>query len=96
MADPYNYRADYRTQDGWHNIAFDRFTLKDGRVLTTMDDAGAEYVRRSLNESFNIGGANFHASEAAGFVLHVSRVRVYDQRTGALVGTAEAPMFEVV
>lgn len=55
----------------------------------------SEY-RRALNTSFAPGGVNAHVSEAAGHVVHVGRVRAVEQKTGRVVASTVAPMFEVV
>ena len=56
----------------------------------------AERYRVSLNESFKLGGVNDHISKGYGFLVHTSEVRVVRNRTGEVVASAKAPMFEVV
>lgn len=57
-------------------------------------DAKAEDFRKTLNKSFDIGGCNYHVSEAAGVVVHVIEVKVVRQSPREIVAVAKAPMFE--
>lgn len=56
----------------------------------------AEEWRKAMNASFQKGGANYHLTEALGFIEHVSHVRVVHQATGRLVAEATMPTFEVM
>ncbi|QIG65880.1 hypothetical protein phiOC_p215 [Ochrobactrum phage vB_OspM_OC] len=56
----------------------------------------AEEIRHDYNVSYNIGGVNYHVSEAVGFIVHVNKIDIYDTRTKKVVATAKAPMFEVI
>lgn len=79
------YRVEYRDQSGWHSQCW------SGRV----SDKHAEDWRVAMNKSFQPGGNNAHISEAVGYVLHVSRVLIKNQRSGQTVARAVMPMFEV-
>ena len=80
------YRAQYRDQRGWQDISY--------RHKAT--DADAEKFRQGLNKSFQPGGVNYHLSEAAGYILHASKVEVLrNVKHAYVVATASAPMFEV-
>ena len=56
----------------------------------------AERYRDSLNKSFKIGGVNEHISRSAGILVHVSELRIIHNKTGEVVASAKAPLFEVV
>lgn len=90
------YVARYRTQEGWSEIVWNvrASTNITGHGMPT--EANAEKMRASLNRSFNVGGVNEHVSRSAGFILHVSEVRVcLNLPNRPVVAVAKAPLFEV-
>lgn len=85
------YYARYRDQSGWKDIAWDG--KRNGRA--TIENA--EKYRQSLNRSFNIGGVNFHASQACGYIIHVSELQVVrNDRSSRIVAQAVMNDFEVI
>jgi hypothetical protein len=90
------YRVEYRdnTMTRWttppHWLTYD--SKRHGRP----SNAKAEAIRVSLNASFGPDGVNFHVSQAAGVVIHVTKLWIVRQADGEVVGAATAPMFEVV
>jgi hypothetical protein len=89
------FRVEYRDQKGWHDQAW---SDPLGRTQLRKDptDAQAEEWRKTMNRSFDLGGTNYHVSQATGILLHISEVRIIRQKTGKVVATAKMPMFEVV
>lgn len=83
------YRVDYRDQGGWHSVCWD--TKRNGRPT----DANLEQWRRKMNTSFNHGGVNHHVSKACGYLVHISKAALVNQRNGEPVAMVSAPMFEV-
>ena len=81
------YYCRIKDQDGWTDLSW------TGRAT----DKRAEDKRIALNKSFDRGGCNFHVSEAAGYIVHVSKlIVVRNDGSGQVVAKADAPMFEVV
>lgn len=90
------YRVEYRDQSGWHKQGY---ADRNGKCVLRKapTDADAEEFRKAMNRSFNIGGSNYHVSEAAGKILHVSEVVIRkNDMDGRMVAHAKMPMFEVV
>lgn len=58
--------------------------------------ARLEEFRQSMNRSFNKGGANFHVSQADGFIYHISKATLIRQSDDKVICEAVAPLFEVV
>lgn len=90
------YRAAYMDQTGiWRSVSWN----VRGRANVTghgkPNAANAEKLRKAMNKSFDVGGVNFHASKAAGFIIHINKLRVIDQFSGEIVVEVSAPMFEV-
>lgn len=56
----------------------------------------AERYRRTMNESFQPNGHNWHISQQMGVVAHLSKVTIVRQRDGKVMAEANAPAFEVV
>lgn len=52
-----------------------------------------EAYRQRFNASLKPGGANAHLGETAHLLCNLE---VYDQRTGEVVATHRAPMFETI
>ena len=83
--------VDYQDQLGLHRAAWN--TKTSGKPT----DTNLEAWRVAMNRSLTLGGCNEHVSKAAGFILHVSKATIRNQKTGKLnVATARAPMFEVL
>jgi len=82
------YYRDNTNPTKWNDISWSR----KGQV----NDVAAEDFRKMLNKSFDVGGCNYHASEACGKIIHVLEVKVVRQKTSQVEGRAKAPMFEVV
>jgi hypothetical protein len=89
------YRVEYR-DNTMNRLGTDRILSYDAKRYGKPTDAKAEDLRRALNKSFNVGGVNWHVSEAAGVVVSVNRLRIINQRSGQVVAESNAPMFEVV
>jgi hypothetical protein len=89
------YRAEYRDQAGWHVIAWNVRGGVNSTANGAPTDKNAEIMRRNLNASFEQNGCNYHASVAAGYLIHVSQVRLIHQATGQQVANIAAPMFEI-
>jgi hypothetical protein len=73
----------------WKSMIWDK---RDGRPT----EENLEKWRRDYNRSFNPGGSNWHVSEAVGHVIHISKARIVRQKSGQVVATVRASMFEVV
>lgn len=83
--------VDYQDQLGLHRAAWS--TKTSGRPT----DTNLEAWRVAMNKSMNPGGCNEHVSKEVGFILHVSKASIHNQKTGRLhVADAKAPMFEVL
>lgn len=88
--------VEYRDQRGWHTQAWTNAQGKT-QVRKAPTDEEAEEWRKTMNKSFQREGSNFHVSEAAGIILHVSHVVVKQNVPGGrTVASATMPMFEVV
>lgn len=91
------YRAEYRDQTGkWKWIIWNVRGCNGWTGNGQPSKYNAERLRKSMNESFNVGGVNYAASEAAGYIIHINRLRVVNQSTGKIVAEAVMPMFEVM
>lgn len=83
--------VDYQDQLGLHKAIWN---VKDSGKPT---DANLEAWRVLMNQSMLPGGCNEHVSKSVGFIPHVSKATIRNQKTGKLnVATAKAPMFEVL
>ena len=86
------YRVEYRSNScDRRNPDGRRSMCWSGRAT----QARLEQWRRDYNQSFNLGGVNFHISEAQGFVEHISSARIVRQSTGEVVAETTMPAFEV-
>jgi hypothetical protein len=59
-------------------------------------DANLEKWIVSYNESFKVGGINHDVSIMKGVIVHAHRADIYNQKTGTIVATWKAPMFEEI
>jgi len=85
------FRAEVKGS-GWN---FDMFGW-DCKINGRPSQMTVDHYRRSLNESFQPGGVNFHVSDSRGVIAHISTVRVIRQSTGEVVAESNAPLFEVI
>lgn len=89
------FRVEYY-DNTMHPLATPRTLMYDYKRHGKPTAARAEDMRQMLNKSFAPGGVNFHASQAAGVVIHVTRLKIVRQSCTTVVAEARAPMFEVV
>lgn len=94
------YRVEYTTQQHgaawWSSMIWH---VKSGVNRTGYGmptDANVEKWRVAMNRSFQPGGSNAHLADARGYVPHINKVRVIEQKSGRVVATAKMPMFEAV
>jgi len=80
------YRVEYIDQNGKQ-----RATWKGHATNKRL-----EHWRQHMNESFKLGNVNDHVSKSLGFMPHISRAVIINQKTQSIVVKVIAPMFEVI
>lgn len=80
----------YQDQLGSHKVVWNTKTA--GKPT----EANLEKWRKAMNESMKIGGVNEHVSKAYGFMPHVSKAEIYNQKTHRTICDTRMPMFEVI
>ena len=84
MVDPLSPRF------GWKTMTWD--AKRNGAPTS----ANVERLRVAMNVSFLPGGVNEHVSIESGTVVHIYRMRLVHQKSGATVAETSAPAFELV
>lgn len=81
--------VNYRDQTGAHWAVWN--TKLNGKPTPE----NLERWRVGMNDSMKIGGVNEHVSRTLGFLPHISKATIHNQKSGCDVATVKAPLFEV-
>jgi hypothetical protein len=86
------YRIEAVLNDSCLGVLYTWDSKRHGRPTV----ANLEQWRQATNRSFQPGGVNWHVSQSAGTVPHISAAKLVRQSNRAVVAEIKAPLFEVV
>jgi len=55
-----------------------------------------EKWRKSMNQSFKPGGVNYHISESAKILIHITKASIVRQKDNVVVTYVKMPLFEAI